>query len=989
MKKLLSVLLAAALLLTGFVFPVAAEEVSDVTVFSLEDISVTGGTADYDAYLNAVRIVPAAAGESVTVSYTTENEKTAIWVPATSFSTDSISADVVINGESSVWSINVGHKFALYGGMGEGSVSFTYVPETAVSYVYFYGTGNDWTTLGEAANGSLNGYGEDYLDLSEYDVDRYTKYYWDNDIVFNESFMVIKEEDGTIAPNEMMYEIDRVVSVKNSYLNREYVYGVDYLIEDGKLVIPEGSAITQYPYDTVYKNSNTSGSYWETLDGRFVYAGQYNMYFVGYFNITYTVKDTWNGVVPESKGIYLNRVSEKLNTPGETVKVLGIGDSLAGGANVSADIGETGVAPYAERWCDMVRSGLQLQYPDVTVENLTIAQGGATATLAIERMDEIVAYSPDLLIIEFGTNECMAGTDASVYIDTLRQAIDAVNEKLPDCDIMLVTPIISNPLIFPIEWFYAYSSAIYELEREGVAVADVTSVYQYALTRKDYIDMTGDFLCHPNDFGNRIFVQTMLKTVEAGTEEAYIAGLADRITHFKYENEYDAPDWEKIEGLVAAAQPDIADSATAAEALEAFIAHATLIDEVPTSAENISNSALDVSKIIYNSPKPLEMVSANNNTVSKYNDVEKALEIVVTNGRNPSVTLDYTKGDFIVSADGYDYAVFTMKAPLTNGSRAKASKLTFTTDGGTTSAITVNLILDGEYHSYIVDLSGEAGWSGNIQSLKLQAFSSANVDDQLFVSSIVLASDMDSANDAAVEYERLAKGDAQEPVTYLMSDDATSAILKAPGGEKYLAGDVNGDERVNAVDSLLIRHYLVDASTKIDNPVALDADASGEVDVADALLIRKVLAGVIKASVVDLSDASVSYSSTEKAAKIVLGKDNATVTADLSGSGLTADMFKYVTVCAKRANGEALDVLVTLTYTDGVSEQTVSVPADVLFNADIAKFVKASGEILSISFTFNANAGETVYLDSFVFAATLSAAENAVAVRVGAANLFS
>jgi hypothetical protein len=60
----------------------------------------------------------------------------------------------------------------------------------------------------------------------------------------------------------------------------------------------------------------------------------------------------------------------------------------------------------------MTAKAIQERYPNVTIENETIALGGATATYAIERMADIVAYDPDLLIIEFGTNECMAGETA-------------------------------------------------------------------------------------------------------------------------------------------------------------------------------------------------------------------------------------------------------------------------------------------------------------------------------------------------------------------------------------------------------------------------------------------------------------------------------------------------------------------------------------------------------------------------------------------------
>lgn len=989
MKKIISMLLAAVLVVAGLAFPVSASDSTEYTTITADMISAEGATVEYDSYLSAYKITPETAGETVTVRLTENLNSMAFWLPATA-----ADSSLEITTESDLYiadvTVEAGHKFQILpAGFEDENFWMTYTPSDTYS-IYLYdkmmaGYNEDVVAL---ANGSLAGYEEEYLDLDTYEVERYTKYYWDGDIVFNESFFVLEEKDGTLVPNQMMYEIDRVVSVKNSYLNKEYVYGTDYLIEDGKLVIPEGSSIKRYSYDTVFKETDTTGKYWKTLRGDYVYAGQYDMYFVGYMNITYTVKNEWEGAVPESKGMYLDRVLTKLETADETVKILGIGDSIAGGANVSSDIGETGVAPYADAWCDMTAKAVQERYPEAIVENETIAQGGATATLAIERMDEIVAYAPDLLIIEFGTNECMAGESASYYIDTLTQAIEAVNANLPDCDIILVAPILSNPLIFPSEWFYAYADALYSLERAGVAIADSTSIHQYLDTRKDYIDMTGDFLCHPNDFSNRVFVQTILKTLERGSEEDYIAGLANRITSYRYEEYYDSADWENYIALEAEAFSDISSAASADEARAKYMEHAAILDAVPTSADNIANASIDVSKLIFNTTRPLDLIGNENNVIAKLDEAEKALALVASGTRNLSATIDYKGGDVTASADDYGYVVLTLKAPLTNSTRAKTTKITFTTDTGACTTVSLTIILDGEYHSYVVDMSSDANWAGDIASLKIQPFTSVTTGDTLFASSIILASDAEAAADVAIERERIANNSAAEAVTYLMADEATSAILEAPGGESYLAGDADGNGKVTAYDSLIMRYLLVGLEVENANLAALDMNGDGDVNPLDSAIIKSVLSGRLEEFQLGGDDAKVSYSEKEKAAEIVLAKDDVTLTVDMAESGLSADMFKYITVCAKNANGEAVKVTVTYTYADGTSEKEIDIISDALFNAETAKFTDASGDIVSIAFTIHASAGETVYFDSFVLTPTASAAENAKAVRVGAANLF-
>ena len=636
----------------------------------------------------------------------------------------------------------------------------------------------------------------------------------------------------------------------------------------------------------------------------------------------------------------------------------------------------------------MTSKAIQEKYPDVTVDYDVFALGGATATYAIERMDDIIAYAPDLIMIEFGTNECMAGESPDYYLDTLTQAISAINENLPECDIILVAPIISNPLIFPSDWFYAYADALYTLERQGVAIADTTSILQYILSRKDYIDMTGDFLCHPNDFANRVFVQTILATLESGEDSAYISGLADRITHYRYPAEFDPADWAELCELASVAYNDILSAETADEARAKYIEHTKILDAVPTSAENIANAALDASKLIFNSAKPLDIIGSASNVGTRYDPDENALITIITNARNASVTLDYTKGDKAVSADDYGYVVFTAKADPDNGSRATTTRLTYTTTTGACAQKNISLILDGKYHSYIIDMSEEANWTGDISGLKLQPFVACSTNDSLCISSIVLATDAENAADIAVERERAACNDAAEAVTYLMADDATSAILTAPAGESYLGGDVDGDGKISAKDSLLLKRYLADGSITIDNPAALDVNGDGNINPADSATVRMTLAGIIPEMEQGGADANISYSTAEKAAEIVFKKSSVTIKADLAAAGLSADMFKYVTICAKNANGEAVDVTITLNYADGSSTKSVTIPSDELFDAKLVKFTEATGDIVSIEFTFDCEAGETIFFDSFVFTPTLAAAENAVAVRVGAANLF-
>ena len=189
MKKIISLFLAALIVISGLSFPVFANENEELATITADMISAEGATIEYDSYLEAYRITPEAAGEQVTVGLTENLYHMAVWLPATA--ADS-SLEIIIKNDQlmSACTVGAGHKFSvLSAGFESENLQMTYTPSDVYS-IYLYdkmmgeeGSGDDIIKI---ANGTLAQYSEEYLDLSDYDVERYTKYYWDEDIVFNE-----------------------------------------------------------------------------------------------------------------------------------------------------------------------------------------------------------------------------------------------------------------------------------------------------------------------------------------------------------------------------------------------------------------------------------------------------------------------------------------------------------------------------------------------------------------------------------------------------------------------------------------------------------------------------------------------------------------------------------------------------------------------------------------------------------------------------------
>lgn len=1004
MKRFFALFLCGALLLGGLYIPTAAvEEPEDV--FFYEDASpaqaVENAVVSYDENHRAIRIAAQADGTAsatVDMRAAVGNSPAAdgqlnlvLWAPATNQKGKSL--DLTCGEWNDTCNVTAGHRYELYTFDGATGDSFTMAFDAAAGdSMYLFAAGGStgysadtWNAVLKSANGHT--FTEEELFLDKYEVERYTKPYWDETekIVYNESFFVLANEDGTIDPIQLMYDADRIVSVQDSYLNKEYVYGVDYTIEDGKLVILPDGGIFPWKYSYVFSNNKYAG-WWEMLDGGYVYGGQFSMFMTGYLNVTYTYKDaTQSTPKPEAKGYLLDKTLTKLEG-GETVKIFTVGDSIAGGANCSGALDPNPVEPYADIWHEMAAKKLQLQYPDATIEYDSIYQGGASADLCIEKMEEILQADPDLLIIEFGVNECMAGDPASIYIETLQQAIASVRENLPDCDIILISPLVSNPYIFPTEWFDTYADALYTLEQEGVAVADVTSMMRAMLSRKRYLDMTGDNLCHPNDFVSRLFAQILVATL---SRDENVEDYSRRLEFYRSESEYYPEQWKLVQALIEEGSSAILDCASSKDAAAKLLEYKEKIREIPTKKQVDANAELDPAKLIYSTNRAMDAVSDVSMVNKKYDASDAAL-VATVSGVNPIITFDYTAGSKPVMADDYTHLVLTIKASTKKAEESASVqyKMKGTEEGSQLDleSIAVPLTLDGKYHSYILDLTQLDGWTGEISSMAMKLFAKGKTNDSISFSSLILCESEEQAQKVGAERERIANKEPAPAVTRLFDSDESAAAIAAE--ITYVRGDVDNDGIVTPLDALEMAKYLAGADAQYANLWRLDVDLDGEVLALDAHDQKMIIAGVAKEETAQIKTADVSFEASQDAAKIATLEGDAAIEIDVSGLNCSADVYKYLTLCLKTANGKALDATVTMITDTGSSSADISFVDDTMFQAGSCEFASISGAMQKIYITFHNAAEDIIYLDSYVFTATQAAAKNAEIVRVGAANLI-
>ena len=140
--------------------------------------------------------------------------------------------------------------------------------------------------------------------------------------------------------------------------------------------------------------------------------------------------------------------------------------------------------------------------------NLSV--GGMDSAWGLTQIDKVVEAQPDLVVVAFGMNDS-AGRPAASYKDNIAGVIAAVREQVPECEFVLVATMLGNPdwTRLKQELFGEYRQALLELAGPGVAIADLTTIWEGFLERKHDWDQTGNGVNHPNDFGHRVYAQVI------------------------------------------------------------------------------------------------------------------------------------------------------------------------------------------------------------------------------------------------------------------------------------------------------------------------------------------------------------------------------------------------------------------------------------------------------------------------------------------------
>ena len=346
----------------------------------------------------------------------------------------------------------------------------------------------------------------------QYDLNTYMLPYWEGNTVHHEAVLPVENPDGTLPDIPLLYKADKILCVCSADLQTEYRAGTDYVLADGKLQIPAGSALPRMSYADYYpaQENGTCKKLNEQYGDGYIFFTESSRMHELQLAVTYTHKDSFAGPIPVCKATLLPQFTQKLRK-GEPLQICLYGDSICVGGNSSAFLG---VPPMAPIWFDMVSQKLQQRFPDTLFFFQNPSLGGQTSQWGAEQAADRVGYGPDLCLISFGMNDGTRRIMPEAYLQNICGIMAAARQGNPDCEFVLIAPTIPNGQVGKFLGYQAeYLPLLQTLEGPGVAVADMTGFHQYLLTRKRFYDMSANNVNHPNDFLARAYAQVVWQTI--------------------------------------------------------------------------------------------------------------------------------------------------------------------------------------------------------------------------------------------------------------------------------------------------------------------------------------------------------------------------------------------------------------------------------------------------------------------------------------------
>lgn len=124
---------------------------------------------------------------------------------------------------------------------------------------------------------------------------------------------------------------------------------------------------------------------------------------------------------------------------------------------------------------------------------------------------------PDLVILGFGMNDRCS---AAEYADRTKRLVQCVQQQYPEAEVLLIVTTLPNARVSTLPIYFCaqqhtFPDVLFNVKKDGIGIADVQGVQTQIMQQKSYLDLTANYLNHPNDYLARIQAQTVVQALGA------------------------------------------------------------------------------------------------------------------------------------------------------------------------------------------------------------------------------------------------------------------------------------------------------------------------------------------------------------------------------------------------------------------------------------------------------------------------------------------
>jgi lysophospholipase L1-like esterase len=327
-----------------------------------------------------------------------------------------------------------------------------------------------------------------------------------DNIIHGETVVFI--QSGSSPPEaELLFDVNEILQVCDTSGELFYEREKDYEIQGRRAYLIPKSRIPFIQKHQMFPCIGAENSIKSHIDGkRGLLFSEGSLFPDLQPRFTYRCK----GAIEEPEIIYagkLPRLQEFLKKE-RNFSFVTFGDSISAGANATKFMN---VKPFLSIYSEQLVCELENRFKvKINFHNESVI--GKSSSWGLESIDNVSRHKPDITILAWGMNDASERVKSKCFGENIGKMIQKLREVNKNAEFLLVSTMCGNP-----DWsdsnqtlYHEYRNALLELCGDGVALADITSVWEFMCERKKFIDITGNGVNHPNDFGHMIYKQAIL-----------------------------------------------------------------------------------------------------------------------------------------------------------------------------------------------------------------------------------------------------------------------------------------------------------------------------------------------------------------------------------------------------------------------------------------------------------------------------------------------